>query len=109
MTFKLKLLVASSLLLSAASFAQQPGPVEYNTVLMPAHGVGDTRSPSSAVRWGDAGTASSKPGQRPGVICRRQPDRIFDQYAVGLIFALVDPRPFVKSDQALLHSTRSPR
>ncbi|MBK0014133.1 DUF4189 domain-containing protein [Stenotrophomonas sp. S41] len=52
MTVKLKLLAASLLFISVASFAQQPGSVEYNTVLMPAHGVGDTKSPRSGVRWG---------------------------------------------------------
>ncbi|MFG6109733.1 DUF4189 domain-containing protein [Stenotrophomonas nematodicola] len=34
----------------------QPGSVEYNTVYLPAHGVGDTRRPNPGNRWGAVAT-----------------------------------------------------
>lgn len=38
-------------LMQATAGAQQPGSVEYNTVYLPGHGVGDTLQ-NSPVRWG---------------------------------------------------------
>lgn len=45
---------AASILVIACStgWAQQPGTVEYNTVFLPAHGAGDTRTPISSQSWG---------------------------------------------------------
>lgn len=37
---------------TSLAVAQQPGSVEYNTVLLPALGAGDTKSASSSDRWG---------------------------------------------------------
>lgn len=37
---------------SGIAMAQQPGTVEYNTVFLPAHGVGDTRAPAEGDSWG---------------------------------------------------------
>ncbi|WP_414716012.1 DUF4189 domain-containing protein [Stenotrophomonas sp.] len=44
--------IVVGLLLSTGASAQQPGSVEYNTVFLPGHGVGDTRSPDPRIRWG---------------------------------------------------------
>lgn len=48
------LLVAG--LITAPAHAQQPGSVEYNTVFLPAHGVGDTVRASELDRWGAIAT-----------------------------------------------------
>ncbi|MBK0014138.1 DUF4189 domain-containing protein [Stenotrophomonas sp. S41] len=45
-----KIVIVSTLFLSAAAFAQQPGSVQYNTVYLPGHGVGDTKAPPA--KWG---------------------------------------------------------
>ncbi|MGE6335198.1 DUF4189 domain-containing protein [Stenotrophomonas sp.] len=41
---------ACALLYSSASFAQQPGTPQYNSVYLPGHGVGDTKAPPRI--WG---------------------------------------------------------
>ncbi|AWH48292.1 hypothetical protein C1925_03490 [Stenotrophomonas sp. SAU14A_NAIMI4_5] len=46
-----RFMIASSILLGPMAFAQQPGTVEYNSVYLPAHGVGDTQR-QSPNRWG---------------------------------------------------------
>ena len=46
----MRYLVISSGFMSACALAQQPGSAEYNSVYLPAHGVGDTVR--QGVRWG---------------------------------------------------------
>ncbi|WP_312236657.1 DUF4189 domain-containing protein [Stenotrophomonas sp.] len=51
------LLLGIALSIDSASAQQpQPGSVEYNTVYLPAHGVGDTRRPNPGNRWGAVAT-----------------------------------------------------
>ncbi|WP_367381367.1 DUF4189 domain-containing protein [Stenotrophomonas cyclobalanopsidis] len=45
-----RIVIAFGLLLSAHASAQQAGTPEYNSVYLPAHGVGDTRA--APVKWG---------------------------------------------------------
>lgn len=51
MTARYRTLVAMILLLPVSAMAQQPGTPQYNTVFLPAHGVGDTSRPV-VNRWG---------------------------------------------------------
>jgi len=50
------------LLMCATAFvaAQQPGSVEYNTVFLPSHGVGDTTRANSVDRWGALASGDGK-------------------------------------------------
>ena len=54
----MKIALTAALSLTALVFcaapagAQQPGTAAYNSVFLPAHGVGDTRSSGSSGRWG---------------------------------------------------------
>ena len=50
----------AALILVLPASAQQPGSAGYNTVYLPAHGVGDTARPAAAERWG--AFASGKAG-----------------------------------------------
>lgn len=47
-----KMFIAFCLLISAVASAQQPGSVGYNTTVLPAHGLGDTRAQDGQRRWG---------------------------------------------------------
>jgi len=47
-------------LTSFPSLAQQPGSAAYNTQVLPAHGVGDTRQPSPRDRWGAYAVAENR-------------------------------------------------
>lgn len=52
-TYKGKVLAFVALAsIATIANAQQPGSVEYNTVFLPAHGVGDTVRASPRDRWG---------------------------------------------------------
>lgn len=44
---------------SSYSSAQQPGTVEYNTIFLPAHGAGDTLTPTRTQSWGAFSIATS--------------------------------------------------
>ncbi|MBK0012709.1 DUF4189 domain-containing protein [Stenotrophomonas sp. S41] len=58
MTFFLRAATLAILTISTIAFAQQPGSQEYNTVFLPAHGVGDTARPN--VRWGGLARGADK-------------------------------------------------
>ncbi|MGE6335135.1 DUF4189 domain-containing protein [Stenotrophomonas sp. NPDC077659] len=60
MTAILRVAIAFTFVLSAVASAQQPGSAEYNSVFLPAHGVGDTRSPDPRIRWGAIAVGDDK-------------------------------------------------
>lgn len=47
-----QIFIIFTLLIPMVASAQRPGSVGYNTTVLPAHGLGDTKAPDGRMRWG---------------------------------------------------------